>query len=303
MTDYTPLDRHEYIFNKILRNETIKTVDISNYLGVSRKTIERDLKNSISPLFEMEIVPNDNNWIIPESIIDISFYTANELASISFIFKNIEKDNLKLYSKTVDLFNELHEKVSHSIYKQSSIEDILSIKKDEFYLIKHAIEDKKEIKFKFHSYDKYVQPLKIANLEKYWYLLCFDLTENRFSKYPLRGIHKIHTLDITFDFNEDNYKNKLDNAINAFFDIDEEIHVKLELDWDANKVLSSVPLNSSQKINKIEKEDSNVYILDITISNLMEIIPTIQQWLPHIKVLSPLSLKAKIEENLKNYLN
>lgn len=298
MSDFTALDRHEYIFTKILRKDVIKTVEISNYLGVTRKTIERDLKNSISPLFETEIIPTDNEWIISEPIIDIRFYESSELAAMAFIFKNIGKDNPILYSKTVNLFNELHEKVSHSIYKQSSLEDILSIKKDEFYELKNAIEDSKEIKFKFHNYDKYVQPLKIANLEKYWYLLCFDLDAKRFSKYPLRGIHTIDILNGTFDFNEDKYLNRLDNAINAFFDINEEINVVLELDWEAKKVLSSVPLNSSQKIIKNEE---SIYIMTIVISNLMEIIPLIQQWIPHIKVVSPYSLKEKIRENLINY--
>ena len=298
MAYFTPLDRHEYIFNKILRKETIGTVDIATYLEVHRRTIERDLKNNISPLFESEILPNDNQWIIPESIIDIKFYEPSELAAIAFIFKNIGNDNPQLYSKTVNLFNELHEKVSHSIYRQSSIEDILSIKKDEFYRIKNAIEDNKEIKFKFHSYDKHVQPLKIANLEKYWYLLCFDLEAKRLSKYPLRGVHTIDILDITFQFNEDDYINKLDNAINAYFDINGEIEVVLELDWDANKVISSVPLNSTQEINK---NDDNMYIMKITISNLMEIIPLIQQWIPHIKVISPSTLKEQIKENLTNY--
>lgn len=298
MSDFTALDRHEYIFTKILRKDVIKTVEISNYLGVTRKTIERDLKNSISPLFETEIIPTDNEWIISEPIIDIRFYESSELAAMAFIFKNIGKDNPILYSKTVNLFNELHEKVSHSIYKQSSLEDILSIKKDEFYELKNAIEDSKEIKFKFHNYDKYVQPLKIANLEKYWYLLCFDLDAKRFSKYPLRGIHTIDILNGTFDFNEDKYLNRLDNAINAFFDINEEINVVLELDWEAKKVLSSVPLNSSQKIIKNEE---SIYIMTIVISNLMEIIPLIQQWIPHIKVVSPYSLKEQIRENLINY--
>lgn len=298
MSYFTPLDRHEYIFNKILKKEIINTVDISDYLCVNRKTIERDLKNSISPLFETDILPNDNQWIIPEPIIDIKFYEPAELAAIAFIFKNIGKENPKLYSKTVDLFNELHEKVSHSIYKKSSIEDILCIKKDEFYIIKNAIDDKKEIKFKFHSYDKYVQPLKIANLEKYWYLLCFDLDAERFSKYPLRGIHSIDILNSTFTFNEDDYINRLDNAINAFFDINDEIEVKLELDWEAFKVISSVPLNSTQLINKNE---DGLFIMDITISHLMEIIPLVQQWIPHIKVISPSILKDKIKENLANY--
>ena len=298
MKDFTPLDRHEYIFQKILRKDKIKTTNIAKYLRTDRKTIERDLKNWISPLFEQEIYPENQEWIVPEPIIDITYYEPSELASIAFIFKYMNNDNPQLYSKTVNLFNELHEKLSHSIYKQTTIEDILSIKKEEFYIIKNAIEDKKEIKFKFHSYDKYVQPLKIANLEKYWYLLCFDLVAKRLSKYPLRGIHTIDVLNITFDFNEDDYINKLDNAINAYFDINEEINVILELDWDANKVLSSVPLNITQEITK---NDEDMFIMKITISHLMEIIPLIQQWIPHIKVISPIKLKDKIQENIQNY--
>lgn len=298
MSYFTAFDRHAYIFSKILRKEVINTVKISKYLGVTRKTIERDLKNSISPLFESELIPIGNDWKVQEPIIDIKFYEPSELSAIAFIFKNIGNDNPKLYSKTINLFNELHKKVSHSIYKQSSVEDILAMKKNEFYIIKNAIEDKKEIKFKFHSYDKHVQPLKIANLEKYWYLLCFDLNASRFSKYPLRGINTIDVLDNTFDFNEDNYINSLDNAINAFFDINNQIEVILELDWEANKVLSSVLLNSTQTINK---NDDDMFIMSITISNLMEIIPLIQQWIPHIKVISPISLKEKIKENLTNY--
>jgi len=298
MKDFTPLDRHEYIFRKILNNEQLNTTEIANYLHVNRKTIERDLKEWISPIFETEIYIKDKAWIIPEPIIDITFYEPNELASIAFIFKYMNKDNPKLYDKTVNLFNELHEKVSHSIYKQSSIEDILSIKKEEFFLLKNSIDTTKEIKFKFFGHDKYVQPLKIANLEKYWYLLCFDLDEKRFSKYPLNGISDIEILSSVFDLKEHVYLDKLSNAINAFFDVKEEIDIILKLDWDAKKVLSRKKLNETQHIYKNEDEE---YIMEITITNLMEIVPTIQQWIPLIEVISPDSLKEKIKENLDKY--
>jgi len=298
MKDFTPLDRHEYIFKKILNNEQLVTTEIAEYLDVTRKTIERDLKEWISPIFEKDIYIENKNWIIPESIIDITYYEPNELASIAFIFKYMNKDNPKLYNKTVNLFNELHEKVSHSIYKQSSIEDILSIKKEEFYLLKNSIDTTKEIKFKFFGHDKHVQPLKIANLEKYWYLLCFDLNENRFSKYPLNGISEIEILTSTFNLEKHKYLNKLSNAINAFFDVKEEIDIVLKLDWNAKNVLSRKKLNETQNIYK---NDDDEYIMNITITNLMEIIPTIQQWIPLIEVISPDNLKEKIKENLENY--
>lgn len=298
MKEFTPLDRHEYIFRKILRHERIYTAEIAEYFSVTRRTIERDLKNWISPLFESEIYVDNNEWIIPEPVIDIKFYEPNELAAISFIFKGINDDNSKLYSKTINLFNELHEKVSSAIYKQSSIEDILATKKDEFYLIKNAIDKTQEIKFDFFTHSKHVQPLKIANLEKYWYLLCLDLVENRFSKYPLNGITDVYITDSKFNLGEHSYIDKLDNAINAFFDIKEEIDIVLKLDWDAKKVLSRKKLNSTQKIYK---NDGDEYIMEITVTNLMEIVPTIQQWIPYIQVISPLTLKEKIKENLQNY--
>ena len=50
MSYFTAFDRHAYIFSKILRKEVINTVEISKYLGVTRKTIERDLKNITSPI-------------------------------------------------------------------------------------------------------------------------------------------------------------------------------------------------------------------------------------------------------------
>ncbi len=34
----------------------------------------------------------------------------------------------------------------------------------------------------------------------------------------------------------------------------------------------------------------------------MEIIPLIQQWIPHLKVIEPLRIKEKIEENLKLFM-
>ena len=78
----------------------------------------------------------------------------------------------------------------------------------------------------------------------------------------------------------------------------EEINVTLKLDWNAKNVLSRKKLNPTQKIYKNEEDE---YIMNITISNYMEIIPVIQQWIPLIKVISPKELNLKIKENIQNY--
>jgi hypothetical protein len=43
--------------------------------------------------------------------------------------------------------------------------------------------------------------------------------------------------------------------------------------------------------------------MDIWVTDEMEIIPSIQQYLPYIKVDSPQSLHKQIEENISNYPN
>jgi predicted DNA-binding transcriptional regulator YafY len=50
------------------------------------------------------------------------------------------------------------------------------------------------------------------------------------------------------------------------------------------------------------KEDDDYDRLTITITDEREIIPTIQQYLPFIKVLSPETLSKTIEKNIQNYM-
>lgn len=301
MNDTTKLDRYEHIFQKILRQENLNTVQIAKYLGCTRRTIERDLKDVISVLFESPIECVDRVWVVPKSIIDFRSYSASNLVSICLLLKKTSDDNPELYSKTVNLFDILHEKISHSIYKQSSIEELFPSCKDEFYMVKNAIENTEEIKFSFFYDDniKNVQPLKIVNLENYWYLFCFDLKANAFRKYHFKGVKNIELLNRKFDLKEHVYIDKLENAVNAFFNIEEENKIQLKITKEARKVLSRKKLNSTQKIYKDKLDDK--YFMDIIVSDLREISPLIQQWIPHIEVISPLELKDLIKENLNNY--
>lgn len=301
MADTSQLDKYEYIFQKILRNEELKTVEIAKYLGCSSKTIGRYL-DVVSVLFESPIEYINKKWVVPKPIMDIRAYSASNLVYICLLLKKTSDDNPELYNKTVELFGMLNEKISHSIYKQSTIEELLPKYKEEFYLVKNAIEKTLEIKFSFF-YDnniKYVQPLKIVNLEKYWYLFCYDLEAKAFRKYHFKGVQKIEVLKNKFNRNEHLYIDKLENAVNAFFNVEDENKVKLRLTKDAKKVLSRTKLNSTQIISKDENYE-NKYLMNITISDLREISPLIQQWIPHIEVVSPPELKDIIKENLKNY--
>jgi len=300
MNDSSPLDAHIYLIQKILRKEKINTSDVAQYLNKSDRQVRRYI-GQLSSLFEYPIESNDKKeWIIPNFILDVRSYSAEELVVINALLTKVEKDNHELYNKAIDMFEILSEKASHVIFQQSSIENIMTKFKSEFYLIKESIENSVEIKFDYYSdrYPKHVKPLKIANLEKYWYLLCFDLKMEKFAKYHFSGLKDIKLSNKHFNIEEYNYQEKLDNAINAYFNLEEKNNVQLKLSKIARKVLSRKKLNNTQHIYKNDVEE---YIMDITVSSLMEISPLIQQWIPHIEIIYPQELKNIIRTNIDKY--
>ena len=300
MADTSQLDAHMYLLKKIIGNKKINMSEAALFLGKSTRQTQRYLKE-LSPLFEHPIDTNNKKeWVIPKFILDVRLYKVEDLVVINALLTKVEKDNHALYNKAIEMFEILSEKASHVVFKQSSIENIMVQYKNEFYLIKEAIENIVEIEFNYYSdkYPKHVQPLKIANLEQYWYLLCFDLKENKFCKYHFSGLKDIKLLSITFDMNEHKYTKKINNAINAYFNLEDDNEVQLKLSKVARKVLSRKKLNETQNIYKNGNDE---YIMEITVSHLMEISPLVQQWIPHIEVLYPIELKNIIKENLKNY--
>lgn len=125
------------------------------------------------------------------------------------------------------------------------------------------------------------------------------MNENGLRTFYFKEISKINIKEKKFNINEYKFIDKLNNAINAFFRVDKKINVELELSWNAYTVLKRKKLNPSQSINW--NKNTNNATMYITVTHLMEIVPVIQQWIPHIYVKNPPELEELILENLKKY--
>jgi predicted DNA-binding transcriptional regulator YafY len=60
------------------------------------------------------------------------------------------------------------------------------------------------------------------------------------------------------------------------------------------------PLNPSQRV--IKKYDDGSLELEIIITDLMEIIPTIQRYIPFVRIITPDELKNEVKNNIDLYL-
>ncbi|DAB34378.1 MAG TPA: hypothetical protein CFH82_05745, partial [Sulfurospirillum sp. UBA12182] len=183
-------------------------------------------------------------------------------------------------------------------YQKSSVEKIDNFK-DEIIQIKNAIESRNIIQCTYNKKDREVYPLKILNLEGYWYLIVFEPQDKKIKTFHLNTIKKIEVLNANYKFDKEIVKT-FDNAITAYYKPENEpITVELFIDETVSRYFLRKPLNPTQRV--IKKYDDGSLELEIIITDLMEIIPTIQRYIPHIGIIIPDELKLEVRKNLEIY--
>ena len=78
------------------------------------------------------------------------------------------------------------------------------------------------------------------------------------------------------------------------------ILVQLFMDKEVSRYFLRKPLNQTQRV--LKQYDDKSIDLEIVVTNLMEIIPTIQRYIPHVKVIEPLELKEAIKKNIDEFV-
>ena len=154
------------------------------------------------------------------------------------------------------------------------------------------------INFTYNNYKFKVKPLKIANFDGFWYLLCLDTNkEDKFKKFHLKSIKNLTISNEKFTNTKD-IEAKLKNANSIWFDIDSQgFIVELLVDNSILKFLERIPLKTQAIIRK--QDESEVHL---KVSNYYEIMPFILQFIPLIKVIAPNDLNEYLKNLLSEYL-
>ncbi len=93
--------------------------------------------------------------------------------------------------------------------------------------------------------------------------------------------------------------NKIDQSINAYFKDKESFEVELQVHKKVSIYLKRLPISPTQRF--FPCVDTNYEKVTLQVTDNMEIIPTIQRYLPYIKVISPQILHEQIKDNINNY--
>jgi len=226
------------------------------------------------------------------------FRLANKNPEITGAIEAIENfaKEAGFYSDIKDFIKTIKQN-SLSTYMKLHIENIGDYIK-EINLIENAIKQKRTIKFTYDNGFEYeVKPLKIANFEGYWYLLALD--GEKYKSFHIKSMKNITKTDNSFEISP-TFLEKLDNAINVWFEPDKEpFKVVLKADEYATKFLKRIPLNPTQRELETLSDGS---LFEIKITHKMEIKRFIKSFLPQIKVIEPKWLDEEIKEEIKEYL-
>jgi len=290
---------------RLSKGDKLSTPKLSKEFKVTNKIIQTDFKEYLLPLFDNEkTIYYDYSlkaYVAKNNFLTKSFLSAEELSIIA-ILKSKSKDKYSdpTLSKKVDiLFEKYKDALSHSIYSLSDIEKIDRFK-DEIIQIHHAIRGKKIIECVYRNKNRKLYPLKIKSFDGFWYLICYDTEYKDIRKYHLNSINNITELEDRYDFDTAIIE-KFDNAINAYFKPKlTPIRVELFLDNHVSKYFERKPISKNQRI--IKRYEDNSCDIELSVTDFMEIIPTIQRFIPHIGVIEPQELRETIKEKIQTYL-
>lgn len=278
--------RLSQILIKFNNGDRVTIEDLAEEFGVSKRTIERDfVRFSYLPI----IKENKEYYLENLAIGKLNFDDIKNFAIFSGV-KSLFPSLTKQFLAEI-----LTDKINKAfLVSNSGFEDIEK-KQEIFYNLTSAICDQKIINFFYNDKARVVKPYKLINTNGIWYL---NATENEDIKtYTFSKIKSLKVTDEKFIQNINILKEIERNEINFLSSITKEVH--LEIDNSAKEYFLRKKVLSNMKIID---QTNEYFIVSTNVAFDDEILNIVKQWIPYIRIVSPLELQNKLQDTLKNYL-
>ncbi len=289
------------LLKNLANGVSLNVASLHAQYAIPERTIRENIKKNLIPLFpdDIEYDNKTKNYYAKRNFLSDTLLSAEELVTIKLLENHSDTLGKRFNISSKRLFNRFRKRASLSIFKKTKMEKIGRDDEGKLAIIKNAILSKAVLTCRYSGKARIIHPLKIVMLEGYWYLFLWDVKDNILKKFHLKTIEALDATGEQFEQPHTNILEKLDGAINAYFKDAPPIDVELLIHKKVLRYFERQPLSPSQILSPTN--DSNYTKLEIRITDEMEIIPTIQQFLPYVKAVEPASLSARIEKNLQNY--
>lgn len=259
------IKRIKYIYDRLLQSPLgLGIGELAEELGVSTKTIQRDFYETLG---EYGIIKDGRKWRID-------------------------------HSKAQSLLTRTLQRIEHPIFANLQSEKLDENDLKNFKILEKAIKTKNEVEFAYEGKIFVVKPLKLAFFDGFWYLLVLDSKhKNTFKKFHFKTIANPTPLSIKFEI-PFSIEEKLKNANSIWFSLSDAFDVRLHIHASVKKYFLRKPFVGQKSCG--EESDGSI-IIDVPVTNAMEILPIVYSYIPFIKVLSPEWLRKDVKKTIKAY--
>lgn len=290
-----------FILKRLSNGEDLCMDNLIKEYDAPRTTLRDNINKHLVSNFpdNIKFSKSTNTWTSNKNFLSETLLTSEEIITMSILENSISQYGKDFEKNTKLLFKRFKRRASVQIYKKTNFEQITRSDDSKFALIKNAIQNKTILSCVYKNKNRIIYPLKIVMFDGYWYVLVFQEDEKIIKTFHLKSIQNITITDQQFSLNLDDITIKLDSVINAYFKDKKPIPVELFVHHEIAKYFDRKPLSKNQIL--LNSEDEDYKLMRISITDYMEIIPTIQQFLPFIKVISPDELELKIKKHINDY--
>ena len=285
------------------------------WFGKSEKTIRRDLdviKEYFPDSYELvkgekgcykAITKNAFDNFINAEFMSLMVQMFN-LANKSDLFSNFDLDenDKKILESKIKDSKKCYE------FKTKPFENFRSdsiLLKELENKIKHQkyINIEYEINGKINKFE--VKPYKIIFINENFYLACgIEHEKLEFALYRLSKIKSIEDTSKTYHKNQEieDFIKDMQTPFSIYRRDYKKYLINVVLEVDKSKAYyfeNKKYLKSQEE----KKQDDGSLLLTFKVTQEMEIEELVKRWIPFVKVIEPISLKEKIDSDLKNYLN
>ena len=293
------------IYFRFIKNEELSSKELAKYYNTTSRTIIRDIEK-LNSFLDNSIVPNHQTklWKYAKDGKSV-LLNEDEHLILNILDQACIEQGAEFHASALKLFDKFQDSLHNTIYNNIDSEDIEGIK-PLLAKVENAVFTKNKISLTYKNKDKIVEPLKLANFDGYWYLIVQDEMDSRIKSFYFKDISNIKILNDVFMLNNNSIELKLKNAINTYFRVDSiPYEIKIFVDKDIAHIFKRKPISKTQTILKTYNDGS--FDLSVIITNDMELIPRIQQFIPYLKIIeedeNSKRIVKTILENLKVFRN
>ncbi len=282
------------ILLRLNNGQTLYLNQLAEDYGVDPRTIRRDIDERLTDL-PLERDERSGGYRLAPAMLgrfdSNSIEIFSQLAGVKGLFPTFNKSLLNAIASPTSQHNFL---VHGHKYLSSGDQS------ENFSRLQVAIDQFRKINFSYQRHDEtrhyHAAPYKLINYNGVWYLSAMH--DGRMKNFTLS---KIANLDCTFEtFIPD--KDRL-NQLQE----EESVWGKAEKFEVVLKVSASVAeyfLRRQLLIDQVVQErlPDGGLILSTRVSHKKEILPIVQYWIPHLKILKPAALQTELEEEVKAWL-